>query len=64
LGIIKPASRVKYIEVMDGLIARGAKGIILGCTEIGLLISQKDVQIPLFDTAHIHATAAVEYALE
>jgi aspartate racemase len=64
LGIIKPASRVKYIEIMDGLIARGAKGIILGCTEIGLLISQKDVQIPLFDTAHIHATAAVEYALE
>jgi aspartate racemase len=64
LGIIKPASTAKYIEIIDTLIERGAEGVILGCTEIGLLIGQEDVQIPLFDTTHIHATAAVEYALE
>lgn len=64
LGIIKPASTAKYIEIIDTLIERGAEGIILGCTEIGLLIGQEDVQIPLFDTTYIHATAAVEYALE
>ena len=64
LGIIQPASTAKYIEIIDGLIERGAEGVILGCTEIGLLVSQDDVQIPLFDTTLIHATAAVDYALE
>jgi aspartate racemase len=64
LGIIKPASKATYIEIINELIERGAEGVILGCTEIGLLIGQQDVPIPLFDTTHVHATAAVEYALE
>ena len=49
---------------MDDLIARGAEGIILGCTEIGLLVQQPDSRVPLFDTTRIHAIAAVDWALE
>ena len=63
LGQIKPASKEQYIRVMDGLVARGAEGIILGCTEISLLVGQEDSRVPLFDTTRIHAVGAVEYAL-
>jgi aspartate racemase len=63
LGQVKPASRAAYAAVMRGLAARGAQGIILGCTEIGLLVSQADSPVPLFDTTRIHAQAAVEWAL-
>ncbi|MFP3344591.1 aspartate/glutamate racemase family protein [Halomonas sp. SIMBA_159] len=49
---------------MQKLIDRGAEGIILGCTEIGLLIQQNDAEIPLFDTAKIHVEAAVKEALD
>lgn len=49
---------------MDNLVANGAEGIILGCTEIGLLVGQQDVQIPLFDTTKIHAEAAARFALQ
>jgi aspartate racemase len=48
---------------MDHLVQRGAEGIILGCTEISLLVKQEDSSVPLFDTTQIHAVAAVEYAL-
>jgi len=64
LGEIKPSSRAQYIRIMDNLVGNGAEGIILGCTEIGLLVGEKEGQVPLFDTTKIHALAAVEYALE
>ncbi|MDD8016298.1 MAG: aspartate/glutamate racemase family protein [Acidobacteriota bacterium] len=63
-GIVNPASRDAYRRVIDGLAAQGAQGIILGCTEIPLLVAQDDGGIPLFDTTEIHARAAVEWALE
>ena len=64
VGKIKPESRERYCEIMNHLVQRGAQGIILGCTEIGLLVDEKDSSVPLFDTAKIHAAAAVAYALE
>jgi aspartate racemase len=63
LGEIRPSSREQYVSVMDHLARDGAEGIILGCTEISLLIQEEDSQVPLFDTTKIHAMAAVEYAL-
>jgi aspartate racemase len=63
LGVIEPSSKTKYLEVIDDLLHQGAEGIILGCTEIGLLIQTSDVETEVFDTARIHAVAAVEYAL-
>jgi aspartate racemase len=63
LGIIKPASREEVRKVSEGLIASGVQAIILGCTELPLLITQEQVQAPLFDTTKIHARAAVEFAL-
>jgi len=62
-GILNPDTKQYYIKVINKLVARGADGIILGCTEIPLLISNADVDIPLFDTASIHAKAAIEFAL-
>jgi aspartate racemase len=64
LGKIKTESRERYKEVIKRLQADGAEGVILGCTEIPLLISQEDVEIPIFDTTTIHAEKAVEWALE
>lgn len=63
LGKIVPASRTAFVRVIDQLAQRGAEGIILGCTEISMLVSPKDTPLPLFDTTLIHALAAVEYAL-
>ncbi len=62
-GDIRPASKAQYLDIMNRLAASGAEGIILGCTEIGLLVNQVDSPVPLFDTTRIHAEAAVEYAL-
>jgi amino-acid racemase len=62
-GIVQPASRQAYREVMAHLVARGAEAIILGCTEIMLLVRPEDSAVPLFDTTTIHAEAAVEIAL-
>jgi len=62
-NIIKPDTKQFYINVINKLIAAGAEGIILGCTEIPLLISNADLDIPLFDTVEIHSKAAVEFAL-
>ena len=62
-GIIKESSREMYQEVILSLVEKGANGIILGCTEIGLLIKPGDVPVPVFDTMEIHAKAAVDKAL-
>jgi aspartate racemase len=63
-GIIKDSSKQKYIKIIKNLADNGAQGIILGCTEIPLLIKQNDLDIPIFDTTSIHAKAAVEFALK
>ena len=63
-GVIKDASRKQFSAVIDTLVKRGAQGVILGCTEIGLLVKQADSPVPLFDTTEIHARAAVEFALK
>ena len=62
-GEITDNSRGKYLAVIKSLVSEGAQGIILGCTEIGLLVKQSDVSVPVFDTMEIHALAAVEAAL-
>jgi len=62
-GEIREASRQAYLAVVDGLQSRGAEGVILGCTEIPLLIRQADTLLPLFDTTRLHAEAAVDWAL-
>lgn len=62
-GIISPASKKRYMEIINKLIANGAEGIILGCTEIPLLISQSDIHTPVFDTTYHHAAAAVDFLL-
>jgi aspartate racemase len=64
LGVVKQESRGQYMETMEKLVRAGAEGIILGCTEIELLIHDGDSQVPLFPTTKIHAIAAVEYALD
>ncbi len=64
LGTINTESRNHYIGIMESLISNGAEGIILGCTEIALLVDNQHTNIKLFDTAFIHANAAVEEALE
>jgi aspartate racemase len=63
LGEIKEKSRRAFQDIIAGLEARGAQGIILGCTEIPLIVSPKDSRLPLFDTTALHAEAAVDYAL-
>jgi aspartate racemase len=62
-GDVRPESRMAYREVIARLVARGAQAIILGCTEIMLLVSAEDSSVPLFDTTAIHAIAAVDRAL-
>jgi aspartate racemase len=63
-GILKEESRRGYIEIMERLKKKGAQGIILGCTEIPLLIKQEHTKIPIFDTTSIHAEAALQHALK
>ena len=63
LGQVREDSRRAFQTVVAGLAARGAEGVILGCTEIGLLLRPEDAPVPLFDTGRIHAEAAVEFAL-
>ena len=62
LGEIKEESRVEYIRIIEELIAMGAEGIVLGCTEIPLLIKQSNASVPIFDTTYLHAMKAVEKA--
>ncbi|MBR8660164.1 aspartate/glutamate racemase family protein [Brevibacillus sp. NL20B1] len=63
LGNVLPKSKQEYLRVMDGLVRRGAEGVILGCTEITLLIKPEDMLVPLFDSTRIHAEEAVTRAL-
>ena len=63
IGEIRQNSKERYIDIIKRLVEGGAEGVILGCTEIGLLVHDGDCRVPLFDTTKIHAVAAVEYAL-
>lgn len=62
-GIIRPGTKRRYRDISEALIAEGAEGVILGCTEIPLLIKPGDLAVPVFDTTYIHAMAAVRFAL-
>lgn len=64
LGSILETSKERYLQIIDGLRNRGAQGVILGCTEIGLLIKQEDTDLPVFDTTRIHAVKAAKLSLE
>ncbi|MBN1165199.1 MAG: aspartate/glutamate racemase family protein [Candidatus Krumholzibacteriota bacterium] len=63
LGKIESDSKREYLRIIDALAVRGAEAVILGCTEIGMLVNQGDTEARLFDTTAIHAEKAVEYAL-
>ncbi|NVJ87843.1 MAG: amino acid racemase [Flavobacteriaceae bacterium] len=60
-GIFTEKSKATFLEIIDNLVENGAEGVILGCTEIPLLIHQKDVNVPIFNTTEIHAIAAFEF---
>ncbi|HLT63667.1 MAG TPA: aspartate/glutamate racemase family protein [Pseudohongiella sp.] len=62
-GEFKPESKARYLDIVADLSSRGAQGVILGCTEIGLLINSADTSVRLYDTTEIHARRAVEFAL-
>ncbi len=62
-GVFQQHTKERYLRIIDALAANGAEGVILGCTEIPLLIKQADCALPLFDTVTIHATAGVQFAL-
>jgi aspartate racemase len=62
-GIINPSSKEKLQHIIKSLISQGAEGIILGCTEIPLIIKQDDIDVPVFDTTRIHAEAAIDMAI-
>ena len=64
LGTINSNSKKKFLEIVDKLRSKGAEGIILGCTEIGLLIKNANTDVPLFDTAIIHAEQAAMYSIK
>nr|WP_317235939.1 aspartate/glutamate racemase family protein [Niabella hibiscisoli] len=62
-GIVTDETRAGFLQIIDQLVAQGAEGVILGCTEIPLLIKQEHLNIPAFDTTKIHSNAAVAFAL-
>jgi aspartate racemase len=62
-GQVRAESRARFAEIINKLAARGAQGVILGCTEIPLLVGEADTSLPLFDTTVLHAEAALEYAI-
>lgn len=62
-GIIKPETKENYLSIINEMILNGAEGIILGCTEIPLMLRQEDIAVPVFDTTKIHSNAAVAFAL-
>jgi aspartate racemase len=62
-GLVTEATKQRYIAISEQLVAQGAEGIILGCTEIPMVIKPGDLTVPTFDTTQLHAQAAVEYAL-
>ena len=64
MGKVAASSREQYLEIINNLAKQGAQAVILGCTEIGLLVQQNHTSIPLYDTTIIHAAAAVSYSLK
>lgn len=62
-GVVRDASRAEYRRIIAALIADGAQAIVLGCTEIMLLVGEEDSAVPLFDTLALHVDAAIEAAL-
>ena len=62
MGCVNHLSKIEYLRIIDSLAAQGAEAVILGCTEIGMLVNQADTKVRLFDTTAIHADKAVEYA--
>ncbi len=62
-GIVNPETKSRYISIIRKLVTQGAEGAILGCTEIPMLLQQKDLDIPVFDTTRIHSEAAVKFML-
>lgn len=64
LGKIEPESKVVYLDIVDELYQQGCEAVILGCTEIALLIKQDDTKVPLYDTTQIHAESAVAFSLK
>jgi len=62
-GVVRGQSRERYREVMADLVARGAEAVILGCTEISLLVGEQDASVPLFDTTAIHVEDALDWML-
>jgi len=64
IGKMNPFSKKRFKEIIEKLVDKGAEGIVLGCTEIPLLIKQEDVNVPMFDTTELHSRAAVAYALK
>ena len=62
-GLIRKETKEKYLEIINSLVENGAEGIILGCTEIPLIIGQEDVAVPVFDTTRIHSEAAIKFIL-
>lgn len=63
-GMVKLESKNEYIKIIQRLVENGAEGIILGCTEIPMLIRQEDIDVPVFDTTAMHAISAIEFALK
>lgn len=62
-GMIQAGSKRAYLDIIQKMIEQGAQGVILGCTEIGMLIQSSDLSVPVFDTTHIHVNALVNFAL-
>ena len=62
--LIKEDSKKEYLRIIDSLASKGAQGVILGCTEIGMLVKQADTQVKLYDTTVIHSLEAVAEALK
>jgi aspartate racemase len=62
-GIIRPESRAEYVRIMEGMAAEGSQAVVLGCTEITLLVGPEQVQVPLFDTTALHCERAIRFAL-
>lgn len=63
LGTVRDESRAQYLRIIEGLLREGAQGVILGCTEIPMLVGPGDVPVPVFDTTRLHATTAAEWAV-
>ncbi len=63
-GIVRAETKAAYLEIVDGLVERGARGVILGCTELPMLLGASDFAMPVFDTVEIHVEAMVRFALD